>query len=286
MSALELFEALQNEAREAPSCDSEAAFKSLWRARDFDSLAPLELALQGGACSSILPWVFTVGYQATLRNAFPQLPKIGWAAFVATEDQHQPDEHPGTRVSTIDGAMVLEGHKSWVAHSRNLDTLIVTINDEGGDKYKARGIILAAERPGITLSHREQPRFLGKLSQGYAKFSATPIEQQEIFDFESIRQFGRTEAKFVMLASVAFMMRQLRENADFCRGLLGIACALEALISESETSRQAFAAIDTEFQHYVAEFEREFDVSTIDDYAQDKRLLTMYSARIQRRAKR
>ena len=264
-------------------CDDEAAYHDLWHAQGLDAAPPVDAALLGGLLADRLPWVFAAGYQATLRNAFPMLPSGGWAAFAATEDEHDTVAHPGTRLTEFDDGYRLDGCKSWVGHSRLVRHLIITVNDPSGDKRRARGLVVDRDAPGVTLTHREQPRFLAAMSQGFARFEATPVARAAVFEFEPIRQFGRTEAKFVMLSTVAFMVaRTARESVEGDR-LVTLAAALVALISEPETSRQAYGAIDRQFQLCVSAFEQDFDTAAIPGYETDRRMLRMYTERIQRR---
>ena len=286
MSTLTLYERIVDNEISPVQCSSETEFYELWRDRNLTQLAPVEQALTGGALANSLSWVFTTGYQATLRNAFGDSPLEGWAAFAATEDKQDPELHPGTTLVESDGLHRLEGYKSWVAHSRVVDTLIVTVNDPAGDKYKACGVVLARDSDGVILSHRNEPSFLGTVSQGFAHFDNTPVKSEQIIEFEPIRQFGRTEAKFVMLAGVAFMLSHTRPDDQLSQRLVCVGSALESLLNEEHTSRKAYAAVDLEFQHCVDLFERQLDESQVANYSKDKRLFTMYSERIQRRAKR
>ena len=111
------------------TCPSEQAYYDLWHARGLHTLPPGDSAIAGGLLADRLAWVFAAGYQATLRNAFADLPVRGWAAFAATEDTRDPLAHPPV---TLDGDApnyTLNGCKAWVAHSRLVDHLIITIND-------------------------------------------------------------------------------------------------------------------------------------------------------------
>ena len=245
---------------------------------------PTDVAMRGGLVADRLPWVFTAGYQATLRNAFTMLPLAGWAAFAATEDERDPHAHPGTTLRDDGRGYLLNGHKSWVAHSAVVDHLIITINDPDGNKRRARGLIVERGRPGVTLSHRTDPGFLSAMSQGFAKFEDTPIERGEVFEFEPIRQFGRTEAKFVMLASATFMLARAEETSELQDRLFAAIGALVTLLGERETSRQVYAKVDLEFQRCADLFETAVDVSGIANYTSDRRLFRMYADRIQRRA--
>lgn len=270
-------------ARTPPACPTEQSYYDLWHARGLYALPPGDSAITGGLLADRLAWVFAAGYQATLRNAFAGLPPRGWAAFAATEDSADPAAHPPVTLDGDSPDYTLNGCKAWVAHSRLVDHLIVTINDPGGDKRAARGVIVERDRDGVSLSHRESPGFLAAMSQGFARFERTPVEQGTVFAFEAIRQFGRTEAKFVMLAACAFLIAHTDRATALHDSLVALAAGILALLAETDTSRQVFAAIDREFQACVDRFEDTTATTQIPDYAADRRLLGLYTARIQRR---
>lgn len=280
---LQSLEACLAQRNTAPPCPTEADYYALWCERDLSGANPVDAAVTGALLADSLPWVFTAGYQATLRNAFPLLPAGGWAAFAATEDQHDPDAHPGVVLADAGSNVVLNGHKSWVAHSALVDHLIITVNDPGGDKYRARGVYLARDTPGLTITHRDKPAFLAAMSQGFLRLDNVEVPGEAVFEFEPIRQFGRTEAKFVMLATSAFMLSRTSNNDALESRLLTTAAALVALLQESVTSRQVYAAIDREFQACVEAFEASCTTGNIQNYGVDRRLFAMYTARIQRR---
>lgn len=265
------------------TCPSEQAYYDLWHARRIHALPPVDSAIAGGLLADRLPWVFAAGYQATLRNAFAGLPPRGWAAFAATEDNGDPVTHPPVTLDGDPSNCALNGCKAWVAHSRLVDHLIITINDPAGDKRAARGVIVERERDGVSLSHRESPGFLAAMSQGFVRFEHTPVDIGTVFPFEAIRQFGRTEAKFVMLAACAFLLARARGDAALQDRLVTLAASVVALLAESDTSRQVYATIDREFQRCVDRFEDTAAAEHIPGYAADRRLFRMYTERIQRR---
>ncbi len=283
MTNLAVLEQFLNGEHGPVPCATEQDYYRLWHARGIGNLAPTDIAILGGILADRLPWVFTAGYQATLHNAFTSLPPDGWAAFAATEDAHDPQTHPGTSLRNNGQGYFLNGHKSWVAHSAVVDHLIVTINDPEGDKRRARGLIVQRDRAGVTLTHREQPRFLAQMSQGFAKFDDTLVDQGEVFEFESIRQFGRTEAKFVMLASAAFLLARVEDSSELQDRLFTVIASLVTLIGENETSAQVYGRVDRELQRCVDLFEKDDSLRHIPDYATDSRLFRMYTDRIQRR---
>lgn len=280
MTNFNVLEQFLNGEHPSVPCATEKNYYQLWHERGIGDLAPTDIAILGSLLADRLPWVFTAGYQATLRNAFTSLPRGGWAAFAATEDPNDPQAHPGTTLRDNGQGYLLSGHKSWVAHSAVVDHLIVTVNDPEGDKRWARGLIIERERAGLTLTHREQPEFLVRMSQGFAKFDDTPVDQGEVFEFESIRQFGRTEAKFVMLASAAFLLARVNESSELQDRLFTVIASLVTLIGESETSAQVYGRVDREFQRCVDLFEKDANVDRLPDYDADRRLFRMYTDRI------
>ena len=284
MASLEVLERFLSGEHASVPCPAEKDYYRLWHDQEMHKFVPTDVAMRGGLVADRLSWVFTAGYQATLRNAFTMLPLAGWAAFVATEDEGDPHTHPRTTLRDDGRGYLLNGHKSWVAHSAVVDHLIITINDPDGNKRRARGLIVERGRSGVTLSHRTDPGFLSAMSQGFAKFEDTPISRDEVFEFEPIRQFGRTEAKFVMLASATFMLARAEETSELQDRLFAVIGALVALLGERETSRQVYAKIDLEFQRCADLFETTVDVSGIANYTSDRRLFRMYTDRIQRRA--
>lgn len=284
MPSMHIFEQYLNGRFAVVPAATEADYYALWHARGIDRMAPAAMAVAGALLADRLPWVFTAGYQATLRNAFRQLPPGGWAAFAATEDVDDPRAHPGITLQQDGAALVLRGHKSWLAHSRHVDHLIVTINDPGGDKRQARGVIVERERDGVSITHREAPGFLAAMSQGFLEFRDTRVVAGSVFEFEAIRQFGRTEAKFVMLAATAFMLARCGEFRDLQDRLFALGGALLTLLGEIDTSRQVYAAVDREFQRCTDQFEMTDRALGIPGYLQDQRLFRMYSEKIQRRA--
>jgi alkylation response protein AidB-like acyl-CoA dehydrogenase len=283
MTALQTIENYLGGDYQITRCATEPDYYALWAARELGDLPPAASAIVGAMLADRLAWVFTAGYQATLRNAFPMLPPGGWAAFAATEDTLDPIAHPGTSLTPVNGAFRLNGNKGWVAHSALVDHLIVTVNDPMGDKRKARGLIVERDRVGISLRHRDKPGFLGAMSQGFANFNDVPVEADEIFEFEPIRQFGRSEAKFVTLAASAFMLARTEEATELHDRLINTAAAISSLLAEQHTSRQVYASIEREFQRCVDLFEQQVTVDEIPDYAVDRKMFRMYSDRIQRR---
>ncbi len=261
----------------------ERAWHRAWSARDLSARSPVEMALAGGALADRLPWVFVSGYQAALRAVFPSLPPSGWAAFVATEDQADPLAHPGVLITDAGEGWELNGYKAWVAQSRHVSHLIVTARQRPDD-VTPRSVLIAADASGVELSHRDSPGFLADMTQGFAKFQAVK-GRDEPFDFERSRAFGRSEGRFVMLAASAFLLAQQAQAASVEDANVALTSGLANLCEAQAVTPRALAAFDRLFSRCVASFDARGE-DTVPAWRTDRRLLSMYSQRIQRRAAR
>lgn len=275
---------LNGELKPYPAADEAACYK-VWHERGLGALPPVLSALQGGLCADRLPWVFIAGYQAAIRHVFPAVPREGWAAYAATEDKTDPIAHPGARLAASGKGFALDGHKSWVAQSKHVDHLLVTVNSPIGEG--AQCVLLSSQQQGVHLSHRENPGFLGAMSQGYAQFEAVEIAAENVFDNDQVREFGRREPRYVMLAGAGYLLAHLRD-ADLVlqQDLIGLILALAAACDSGAVMHKTLAGLDRALQSAIARFSEAADGAALPQWEADRRLLSMYSARIQERAAR
>ena len=118
---------------------------------------------------------------------------------MATANQSDPRAHPGVLITETAQGWELNGDKSWVAQSRHVAHLIVTAWQCPDDEVPCC-VLVSADTPGVYLSHRHNPAFLADMSQGFPNFKS--IRGSGVpFEYERGRAFGRTEARFVMLAA-------------------------------------------------------------------------------------
>jgi alkylation response protein AidB-like acyl-CoA dehydrogenase len=279
----ELMERFLRGETEPLVAEDEAAWHQLWNEKSIGALSPRASALQGGLLADRLPWVFVAAYQAAIRSVFPEVPRQGWAAFAATEDKHDPDAHPGTTLSETGSMVKLSGWKYWVAQSRHVDHLVVTARRQEGEQ---NCVYVERDQQGVTLTHREAPGFLGAMSQGFAKFEQVEIRPDDIYPGSRIEGFVRTEPPFVMLASSAFLLAQLGDgDAHLKDTLVALTLSLAELCNEpcdtAPSVPGTLAALDRVFQDCVKRFEAAVDPDTLPGWSEDRRLLSMYSRRIQ-----
>jgi acyl-CoA dehydrogenase-like protein len=264
----------------------EAVFYQLWKSEHMASLEPASMAFRGGLLSDRLPWVFVSGYQAALHHTFPTLPKEGWSAFAVSEDKSDPETNPPSTLIQVEGAFLLRGTKSWIAASSHCDHLLVTAKEHLADEIKRRCVLINPNEKGVTLAHRQTPKFLAALSQGSARFEDVKIDLAKSLDEAQARSFGGAEPPFIMLASTGYLLRHLKDHSPELRdALLDIATGLSALCQTGTWTAKRLAFIDRKLQASVEAFTEIVDCDTLADWDADKMLLSLYSQKLQKEAK-
>ena len=281
MPAAGLIERFLNGEVPIISTPDEAAWYKAWHGQGLDTLPPVLQALQGGMSADCLPWVFIAGYQAAIRYVFGDVPSQGWAAYAATEDKTDPAAYPGTRLTASGAGFALDGCKSWVAQLRLMDHLLEKLNET------EQCILIHTQISGVHLSHRDAPGFLAAMSQGFARFEAAEVAPGNVYGIDQMRQFGRREPRFVMLAGAGYLLAQLK-GADKAleQALIALVLALATVCESAEIVPKTLAALDRALQDAIAAFAKAVDYTALPAWDADHRLLSMYSARIQARALR
>ena len=207
---------------ELPTLPDETSFHAAWLAASTDARGQVlsdtvALALTGGALADRLAWVFVSGYQAAVRQCFPELvPATGWTCLAAAEGRGGP----GCRLSHDSNGYKLSGEKSWIAGAGVLESLVVSTGD--GEQRSFSGVLTAS--PGVTIDLPREPGFLGEMSQGVARFEDVPVTRVLETPERSL-WFRGAEPLFVMLALNAC----LRSHAVACGETEVIALADQAI---------------------------------------------------------
>ncbi len=280
----------------------EAAWYSTWKALIPDDLSPSLIALTGGLHATAPPWIFISGYQGAIRQVFPEIPKGGWAAFAASEDQTDITANPPMRIVNTDHAQALQGTKSWVAQSRHVDHLVVTALTQSDT---LASVIVNRHRDGVVLTHRDQPGFLPALSQGFARLESVSIDEKDLLTTPRTKEFMKNESKFVMLSCAASMFANLTHCTDLKPDLPAVLkqegptvdtipelqIKLRALIIKLATACEnasltitELAIMDKELQTSFLSYEKLFDFSQDKTWKSDRKIFSLYSAGIQKRA--
>ena len=118
----------------------------------------------------------------------------------------------------------------WVAQSRLVDRLIVTVRTEKSYSSKVGGVVVDRNRMGIKIVNWESPKFLKNMSQGSAVFDNVLTSEDETFNRHLIRDFGGMESHFMVLAIMSFLItcliispnKLLAELIDVCEKYIRI----------------------------------------------------------------
>ncbi len=252
--------------------NTEKDFHDAWINELKGESSPANLALNGGKLADRLAFLFLSGYQAAIRATFKNVKLEDWAAFAVSEDQSSDNPRPG--VSINDNK--LSGFKTWVAGSRHVQHLIITV----GPPVGADLLHIPVERENLVLHHKEDVGFLSEMSQGIAEFRNTPVDAADYLESVNIRSFGRNEPLYLYIAFCGFLMT--RADID-CEEQLEILRELTTANLETPESIISFADIDSSMSRM---FDQVPDDVKKGNWEQDIGLVTLYSKGIQRRAEK
>ncbi|MGV0034207.1 MAG: hypothetical protein ACNYPE_04315, partial [Candidatus Azotimanducaceae bacterium WSBS_2022_MAG_OTU7] len=145
---------------------SEADYHRLWIEQLDESWSAEQTAFCGGLIADRLSFLFIAGYQAAVRRTF-NLANRTWTVLAVSEDRNPCHPRPGLTESV--GRV--NGFKTWVASSRFAEDLIVSIAPIApiasiASIDSTRLYIANRNTPGLNLTHKDTPGFLGDMSQG------------------------------------------------------------------------------------------------------------------------
>ncbi|MDA0977729.1 MAG: hypothetical protein O3B72_04150 [Proteobacteria bacterium] len=179
----------------------EAAYKMAWQGESADR-NPFDAAFTGGMLADRLSWVFVAAYQSALRACFPLIPDRVYSTFAVSENTLDA-ALPGT---SLDASGRLVGTKTWIASSRLVDHLVVTLGP-GLDGGLVAAFVGDGAGDGVKLTHRDNPGFLGDMSQGFATFEGTPCTP--VLEHRAT-SFGLAEPFFIAVAGTGYLLREFR----------------------------------------------------------------------------
>lgn len=223
---------------------SEAVYKTRWLAQVGDAshrsnreaaaedLAALDMSLRGGAIADCLSHVFIGGYQGAMRHVMPQIPSAQWFSFLVSEDKQDPAANPPTQLLATEAGLNINGTKSWVASSAQVDGLVVSAADSAG---QTQFFWCLATDSGVSLTHRPAPSFLPDVSQGFARFENLQVPKNQLLPAQAFSHFMHAESLYVGLALAGYLWRHWQQQED-------LAIALEAKREPARSFVVAFAA--------------------------------------------
>ena len=185
---------------------SESDLYRLWDCKNLYDLTPIDMAIKASAMTTKLDWVFVAGYQSTLNYLFPIKNFRGWSAFLFAEDNKEFPYLSPTSISVTESGLLLSGFKSWVAQSRFVQRLVVSVKPEKTFSTNVGGVIINRNKEGVTITSRAQTEFLKHMSQGWAVFDNVVIESKDTFEKTLIHKFGKLESYFMILSILSFLI--------------------------------------------------------------------------------
>lgn len=270
-------------------CSLENALKEHWYSSGLlGETLPTAIAMRGGALADRLSWVFVAGYQATLRQVFPELPHARWGSFLVTENRGDPQNFPPTFLSD-DSPARLSGTKTWVAASASVDTLVV----KAGQGADSRYVWVSRDAPGVELPTPPRANFLPDLTQGIARFDNVEVPAKQFLDSQRARTFGRWEPLFVQMAGAAMMLSHclVITTASQLIDRLSLWLLAAERLAVKNTRDKDFATIGALLDREIGALTHAFSdtltskyPASVEHWSNDRKLLSMYSKGIQARA--
>lgn len=237
---------------------------------------PRALAIQTGKISPNPAFVFIAGYQAAIRATFAELKQGGWIAYAASEDRSSESPKPG--VTHRDGCLF--GFKTWVAASKQINTLVVKVGRGPEAFYAHLNNLLASpnedaldKRPeGLTITTKTDPRFLPDISQGIVEFDQTPFKM--IADVSRVKQFGTYEPYYIYVSFLASLIAHQPKLSETANEVLN-----------AHPNSESLAEMDLAVQGLIEKLNAENWGYALagDNWEIDQRLYTMYSPMIQKK---
>ncbi|MDA0273547.1 MAG: hypothetical protein O3C68_09890 [Proteobacteria bacterium] len=250
----------------ARQCEGEADYHRFWTAQLDESWSAEETAFAGGLIADRLSFLFIAGYQAAVRRTF-NLANRTWTALAVSEDRSTDNSRPGLTESS--GRV--NGFKTWVASSRFAEDLIVSVDT-------TQFYVANRNTPGLSLSHKNAPGFLGDMSQGVAEFNDVAVSNLQPLGGLDLKPFAKREPLYLYVAFCGFLHR---------RGIHDVTSLLDDLLNIASgdftdpTHKALFATTDTSISEIFSELEPGLFAG---NYEKDKGLMSLYSKVIQKRA--
>ncbi len=250
----------------ARQLEGEADYHRLWIAQLDETWSAEQTAFAGGLIADRLSFLFIAGYQAAVRRTF-NLTNSTWTVLAISEDRNPDQPRPGLTGSNGQ----VNGFKTWVASSLFAEDLIVSVDT-------TKLYIANRNTPGLRLTHKDAPGFLGDMSQGVAEFRAVAISDLQALGEIDLKLFAKREPLYLYFAFCGFLhRRRIHDVTPLLDDLTEIASG----DFTDPAHKLLFATIDTRIGEIFSELAPGLFAG---DYEKDKGLMSLYSKVIQKRA--
>ena len=248
----------------------EVSLKRFWQ-NHIQSSNLVQTAVTCGLHADRLAWIFCSAYQCALREEIHGIPDHEWWALAASEDTR--GELPG--VSYDKG--VLHGFKTWVAASKLVDAVVVTV---GRSAYVVR-----RDASGTEIKTYPAGSFLGDMSVGRLELNGVAVDDP----VDIGRDFALTEPFYITAAALGYLLKEatrLDARACIAEARAGIE-TLGGFESRGYIDQiAAFAALYrrvSDLGKTMGEISRAAGDQRMGDWEGNGKLLSMYRRGIEKR---
>jgi len=204
---------------DAAECDTLAPWLPVWRAaiRTYGRHGPYVAAIAAALRADRMAWAFFSGYQGAIQAGFNGRPmdaetRIG--AFCANESGRRLTEIT-TALHRTDGALRLQGRKSWVlAGIGDLELFVLARAADGPTSGPGSLAIVRvpSNAPGVELRAPRPQGVVPELAHAEADFTDVPVERGQLLEGDGYRDYARPfrlrEDVFVTGCTLASLLAQ------------------------------------------------------------------------------
>ncbi len=232
----DLFGFLLTRAVRAEEIASPSACFDLVSELDAMFASSIDRAAAGGFVADRLGYAFLAGYRAALAALDPALSR---ASLCATEEGGAHPRAIKTTLAERDGALFLDGHKTFATLASAADVLLVVasrgIGEDGRNRLQIARI--PANREGIAIRDRDPIPFAPEIPHARVTFTNVRVEKNEAWEGDGyarvLKPFRTIEDMHVCAAWLGYVVRLTRSSSQrTCERALACIAALRGLPSD------------------------------------------------------
>jgi alkylation response protein AidB-like acyl-CoA dehydrogenase len=175
-------------------------------------------AVIAGFAADRLAWAFAGGYRSALDRLVPGLPRDAMVALAVTEKDGNTPRAIQTRLTTVEGALVLDGDKRWTTLGPRASELLVAarVEAEGAARPELRVVRVRANAPGVTITPMHDAPFVPEIPHATVTLRGVEVEERDVllgdgYD-EVVKPFRTIEDVHVFGAALGHAVRELRRR--------------------------------------------------------------------------
>jgi len=177
-------------------------------------------AVLGGFAADRLAWAFAAGYRSALARLVPELPDDTMAALAVSEAGGNAPKAIQTRLSRVDGHLVLDGDKTWTTLGPHASVLLVAarVDPEGSPRPELRVVRVPVTAAGVTITSMHQTPFVPELPHASVQLRGVVIDEAAVLLGDGydhyVKPFRTVEDIHVFGAALGHTVRELRRRGQ------------------------------------------------------------------------